>query len=174
MNCRLAMQLNITGFEIPRKSTSSLFHLNWCTLTTINLPDCHCMLLKLWWQKLWYLPELWNLDLKDAMDAHANLMICVYDWEAWVTISQQSCHCKTASSATAQNSKDVCCTWSLWSTRLYLRLVHPRCVNAHNYLGLTLAKWWNAEVSSSIHSSASPCLIMQCTLQMFWLQKLQL
>ena len=47
---------------------------------------------------------------------HSNLIIWVYSWDAWVEISQQNCHCHTAS-VTAQNSKRVCCARSLWSTR---------------------------------------------------------
>ena len=50
---------------------------------------------------------------------HANLIICVYDWDARVTISQQNCRCRTAR-ATAQNSKRV------------LRAFAQRCTLFHN------------------------------------------
>ena len=49
--------------------------------------------------------------LSNVVYVHANLMICVYDREARVTISQQNCHCRTAR-ATAQNSKHIMCPFA--------------------------------------------------------------
>ena len=51
----------------------------------------------------------------------ANFIICCYDWDAQMTISQQCCRYQTAS-ATAQISMRICCARPLCSTMLYLLL----------------------------------------------------
>ena len=70
--------------------------------------------------------ELWKLEytLRDALYGHANLMICVYDWDARVTISQQNCRCRTARAA-AHKSKRLLCAFAQRCTLISITLDHP-------------------------------------------------